>query len=151
MMRLSQLGTSLKILSCAKSDSYFLFFIIVESVPCQVLVCLPRQVTVRILHHGNALSQREELLQLFDLGPFDTPCDWLCHWGNFWEVTHCRIMREWKWLSMNGCRCRNLIYAIMEFLSFCKGVVDKSNFLEIMLKNNDALVESVSNISYWND
>jgi hypothetical protein len=50
-------------------------------------------------------------------------------------------MREWKWLPVNGCKCRSLIYATMEFLSYCKSVVDALNLLRIMLKNNDFLGE----------
>ena len=95
-----------------------------------------------ILHHDNAPSQRQELLPLFEVDPLDTPCVGLGHCGNFWEVTNCRKkVREWKWLSMNGCKHRSLVYATVEFLSYCKGVVDASNFLRIMLKNNDSLGE----------
>lgn len=144
-VHLSQLGTSLRILSCAKLGSC-VFIPLRTAISTSSLlwnlhharccfVC-PNKWSVRKCDNSSwqCTLPETELLQLFDLDPLDTPCVCSGHWGSFWEVTDCRKMREWKWLFMNGCKCTSLISATVEFLSFRKGVVDTSNFLGIILK-----------------
>jgi len=143
-MHLSQLGTSLRILSRAESGSC-MFSPLTAAISTSSLLwdlhharCCSAQTSDLsgsvILYHGSAPSQRQELLQLFDLDQLDIPCVCSGDWGNFWQVTYCRKMREWKWLFMNGFKYGSLIYGTVEFLRYCKGVVDASNFLGIMLK-----------------
>jgi hypothetical protein len=58
------------------------------------------------------------------------------HVTAFVWVADCTVMRNWKWLVMNGCECRNLNSTAVGFLSWCQDVRDVSLCIGIMLQNN---------------
>ena len=144
-MHLPQVGTSLRILSCAESG-------------CCIFSPLRTAISTFSLlwnlHHARCCSLCPNKWSVRKCDPLSWQCTlpetrvvaviWLgsaghsmCLFGSLrepLEVTYCRKMREWKWLFMNDCKCRSLIYGTVEFLSYCKGVVDASNFLGILLK-----------------
>lgn len=63
-----------------------------------------------IFHHSNvslhSAYQAPGLLQLFLWDLLDHLDDCLCHWRNTWEVGDFTVTRKWKWLFMNGCKCK---------------------------------------------
>jgi hypothetical protein len=60
-------------------------------------------------------------------------------------VAHSTVLRNWKWLVMNGCESRNLNSTALGFLNWCQTVKDASLCFGIMLQNNIS-VQSVSYI-----
>jgi hypothetical protein len=57
------------------------------------------------------------------------------------QVTDSRIMGEWKWLFVNGCEFKGLIYVMMEFLNWFQERRDASVFIAVMVKNNGTSAE----------
>jgi hypothetical protein len=51
-----------------------------------------------------------------------------------WKVTDSTIMRKWKWLFMNGCKCKSLICSVTEFLNLCQNGTNASVCSGIMFK-----------------
>jgi hypothetical protein len=46
------------------------------------------------------------------------------------------VVRNWKWLVVNGCECRILNSTAVEFLGWCQDVKDASLCFGVMLQNN---------------
>jgi hypothetical protein len=71
----------------------------------------------------------------------DMPSVGLCcgavshHVTAFVWVADSKVMRNWKWLVMNGCECRNLNSTAWGFLNWCQDVKDASLCFGIVLQN----------------
>ena len=89
------------------------FHNILESLTLQVWLLQSRKIMSQgvIFHHSNATPHRayqtQELLQLFLWEFLDYLESYLCHRRNTWEAGDFTITGKWKWLFMNGCKCKS--------------------------------------------
>jgi len=59
-------------------------------------------------------------------------------------------MGKWRWLCVNGYECKSLIAIATDFSKSYQGVTNASMCLQILLKNIDASVELMKEISHFN-
>jgi hypothetical protein len=61
--------------------------------------------------------------------------------SNTLEVIVSTVMKKWKWLFMNGCKCKGPISTVMERLKLCRTGASASLFLGTVLRNNYIYLE----------
>jgi len=95
------------------TNNHFHFHNILEPLTLQVWLLQFRKFMSQgvIFHHSIATShsayQAQKLLKLFLWEFLDHLESCLCHRRNNWEVGDFTITRKWKWLFMNGYKCKS--------------------------------------------
>jgi hypothetical protein len=81
-----------------------------------------------------AHTGHEDILQLFCWELLNYPPYCSGYWSNTWEVTDSTIIRKWKWMVVDGGKCKNADSAMIEYLNLCQDSLNMPVCLGIALK-----------------
>ena len=61
------------------------------------------------------------------------------------------IMRKWKWLFLNGCKCKSRIYAVTEFLNPCQDGINASRVRRLWIQSSETSAEKTRYVERCNE